>query len=69
MKSCKLLFVIIIGVLSAVQPASAQTDEELYQGFQFHFTVPGARAMAMGGAFIALADDNSAGFINPAGLV
>lgn len=60
---------ILIGLLLSVNPASAQTDEELYQGFQFHFTVPGARAMAMGGAFIALANDNTAGYINPAGLV
>jgi long-chain fatty acid transport protein len=36
---------------------------------QFDFTSPGARSLAMGGAFVASADDASAAFINPAGLV
>ncbi len=36
---------------------------------QFDFTSPGARSLAMGGAFVGSADDASAAFINPAGLV
>ncbi len=35
----------------------------------FNFNSPGARANAMGGAFIGLADDATAAFTNPAGLV
>lgn len=35
----------------------------------FRFNNPGARANAMGGAFIGLADDATAAFTNPAGLV
>ena len=35
----------------------------------FLSTGPGARAAAMGGAFTGLADDSSAIFYNPAGLV
>jgi len=46
-----------------------QSDEEVYQGFQFNFFPPGARAMAMGGAFIGLADDATAAYSNPAGMV
>ncbi len=45
-----------------------QTDEEIFQDFQFNFAPPGARAMAMGKAFIALADDATAAETNPAGL-
>ncbi len=36
---------------------------------QFDFSDPGARSMAFGGAFVALADDATAAFANPAGLV
>ena len=37
--------------------------------FQFSFSNPGARSMGFGGAFVALADDATAAFANPAGLV
>ncbi len=37
-------------------------------GLDFRFSNPGARANAMGGAFIGLADDASAAYTNPAGL-
>jgi long-chain fatty acid transport protein len=45
----------------------------VYQGnqtlnFSFRFNNPGARANGMGGAFIAVADDASAAYTNPAGL-
>ncbi|PWT92808.1 MAG: hypothetical protein C5B54_02955 [Acidobacteria bacterium] len=44
------------------------TDEEIFRNFQFSFVNPGARASAMGNAFIALADDATAAEANPAGL-
>src|SRR5205823_6570262 len=37
-------------------------------GLQFNFGNPGARSLAMGGAFLGLADDASAAEANPAGL-
>jgi len=37
-------------------------------GVDFRFNNPGARANAMGGAFIGLADDATAAYTNPAGL-
>jgi long-subunit fatty acid transport protein len=37
--------------------------------FQISFSNPGARSMGLGGAFVALADDATAAFANPAGLV
>ncbi|HSR67420.1 MAG TPA: hypothetical protein VLU25_05715, partial [Acidobacteriota bacterium] len=49
--------------------ALAQTDEGLFQQFQFNFSPPGARAAAMGRTFIGLANDGTAAISNPAGLV
>ena len=37
--------------------------------FQFTSSNPGARSLGLGGAFVALADDATAAFTNPAGLV
>ena len=36
---------------------------------EFNFSNPGARSLAMGGAFVGRADDASAAYANPAGLV
>ncbi len=46
----------------------AQNDLQANVNLQFRFTNPGARAQAMGGAFVGLADDTTAMFANPAGL-
>lgn len=46
-----------------------QTNEEINAGLQFSFAPPGARSLAMGGAFAGLADDATAAFANPAGLM
>ena len=48
---------------------SAQVDQENFQQFEFNFVPPGARATAMGGTFISLADDATAAVTNPAGLL
>jgi hypothetical protein len=37
--------------------------------FEFSFSNPGARSLGLGGAFAALADDATAAYANPAGLV
>ena len=47
---------------------SALTDEETFRGFRFNFVPPGARALGMGGAYAAIADDGTAAQANPAGL-
>jgi len=49
--------------------AAAQTNEEVFQQFQWNFSTPGARANAMGRAFIGSADDATAAITNPAGLM
>ncbi len=60
-----------IGILLALLPAGnllALTDEEVFRDFRFNFLNPGARALGLGGAFIAAADDATAAEANPAGL-
>jgi long-subunit fatty acid transport protein len=56
-------------LLAATTSAFAITDEEGNASLQFNFSAPGARSLAMGGAFIGLADDATAAFSNPAGLL
>ncbi|HEV7516848.1 MAG TPA: outer membrane protein transport protein [Thermoanaerobaculia bacterium] len=48
--------------------AHAQTNAEVNAGIQLNFSTPGARSLALGGAFLGLADDATAAFANPAGL-
>jgi len=60
-----------LGLLLAATLASqagAVTDEEIFRDFRFNFANPGARALAMGGAFIAIANDATAAQANPARL-
>jgi hypothetical protein len=47
----------------------AAAQEESLPTLEFSFSNPGARSMGFGGAFVALADDATAAFANPAGLV
>jgi len=58
-----------IAALVLSTSAHAITDTESLAGAQFNFANPGARSLAMGGAFIALADDATAAIANPAGLM
>jgi long-subunit fatty acid transport protein len=53
---------------AAPPEASALTDEEIFEAFQFNFSQPGARSAGMGRAFVGLADDATASVSNPAGL-
>ena len=46
-------------------PTAAQ---EAVLAIEFDFSNPGARSLAMGGAFVGLADDATAAYANPAGL-
>ncbi len=57
---------LLIAVIGSGQAARAQAAPET--DLQFNLTTPGARSLAMGGAFIGLADDATAAYTNPAGL-
>jgi opacity protein-like surface antigen len=61
---------VLLGLLAASEPelVHAQGSEDVNAG-QFDFSLPGARSLGMGGAFIALADDATSAYSNPAGLI
>ena len=61
----QLFFSMILLIFLAPDAVRAQGPSLL----EFSFSNPGARSMGFGGAFIALADDATAAFANPAGLV
>ena len=49
--------------------APAVCSAQVLTSIEFSFSNPGARSLGLGGAFVALADDATAAFANPAGLV
>ncbi len=55
-------------LLSLAGATTGQTNLETNAGIQFNFSTPGAGNLALGGAFLALADDATAAYTNPAGL-
>jgi len=57
---------VVLGIWLLSLPVQAQGGPTT---LQFSFSNPGARSMGFGGAFIGLADDATAAFANPAGLV
>jgi long-chain fatty acid transport protein len=59
---------VIAALALAPAMAFAITDDEVNTGVQFNFSNPGARSLALGGAFTGLADDATAAYANPAGL-
>jgi len=58
--------VVLVALVIAPEMITAQ---ETPSTFEFSFSNPGARSLGLGGAFAALADDATAAFANPAGLV
>lgn len=64
--SCLLLWIVQLFVSL---PAAAQSNDELNGSFQFNFHTPGARSLALGRAFTGRADDATAAYANPAGLI
>jgi len=57
---------LLIGAVVAARPGWTQDSSRITDSV---FTNPGARSIALGGAFAAIADDATAAFANPAGLV
>ena len=60
--------VLVASVMGMPSLASAQNTNDINAGIQFDFSLPGGRSLAMAGAFVALADDATAAYSNPAGL-
>lgn len=61
--------VFILVLVSASLVSGVAIAQEAPPALEFSFSNPGARSTALGGAFVALADDATAAFANPAGLV
>ena len=61
-----LLFVIVLGYTTVPMPALA---EEGSHAAEFLSHGVGARALGMGSSFVSIADDATAAYWNPAGLV
>ena len=59
----------VLCILFAIALVPTATSAQLGLAFEFSLSNPGARSMGFGGAFVALADDATAAFANPAGLV
>ena len=60
---------LVLASFLALAPADAAAQTSLQIPLQFDFLNPGAKSLAVGGAFAGLADDATATFANPAGLV
>jgi long-subunit fatty acid transport protein len=60
---------IAFAILLLAAPILAQSSAEVNAGIQFNFLNPGASHLGMGGAFIGGADDATAAYANPAGLI
>jgi hypothetical protein len=59
----------LVLIFSGLLAPAGVSGQEAFVPLQFSFSDPGARSMGFGGAFVALADDATAAFSNPAGLV
>ena len=62
-------FLLVTVAITALLAPGNLAAQEAPPALEFSFSNPGARSMALGGAFVALADDATAAFANPAGLV
>jgi len=60
---------ILIPLLVGLQAPTEIRAQEVIVPLQLSLSDPGARSMGFGGAFVGLADDATAAFANPAGLV
>ncbi len=59
---------LLLAFAASLAAGSAAAQESVL-ALEFSFSNPGARSLGLGGAFVALADDATAAFANPAGLI
>ena len=59
---------LVLALLATVFSTGAAAQSSLQVPLQFDFLNPGARSLALGSAFVGLADDATSAFTNPAGL-
>jgi hypothetical protein len=59
---------VVAALLVLAPPALGQLESPLLSKLRLNLVNPGGKSLAMGGAFVALADDATAALANPAGL-
>ncbi len=65
----KTLFgLVIVAVLMWAGGVLGQLDSPILSKVQVNLVNPGGKSLALGGAFVSLADDATAAIANPAGL-
>lgn len=62
------LAALVVGLAAGAFPAAAQTNDHVLRSWRWTETIEAPRAAGLAGAFVAVADDSSATFLNPAGL-
>lgn len=65
----RLLIALIVAAAIAAHAGAQSSAEVNVGGLQFNLLNPGARSLGLGGAFSARADDATAAYANPAGLL
>jgi long-chain fatty acid transport protein len=68
-KGFRALVTMVLAQIVLATGAGAQDSPQPILIAQFSFSNPGARSLGLGGAFVALADDATAAWANPAGLI
>ena len=56
-------------MVSFAAPGECQTNDHVYRSWRWGTTAASTRAVGLAGAYAAIADDGSAAFLNPAGIV
>lgn len=59
---------LLLALAAAPLALHAQSNDEIQTATQLNLSTPGARSLALGGAFVGVADDATAAYANPAGL-
>ena len=66
-KCSRIALAVFLGLASLLISIAVPAQQAVVP-LQLSFSDPGARSAGLGGAFVALADDATAAFANPAGL-
>ena len=69
MSNVRVFVVLLVASTLIPKAANAQSDNPANASIQFDLSLPGARSLALGGAFVGVADDATAAWANPAGLL
>src|SRR5213075_2394216 len=64
----KVLAFAALAAFVTARPAPAQLESPLLSKIQLNLVNPGGKSLAMGGAFVSVADDATAALANPAGI-